>query len=367
MLATGVNGNQPNQSFVLTYTDGSTATYTQSLSDWFTPQSYSGESKVATEAYRLSASGTTVTGTFYLYGYNFALNSAKTVKSLALPNNRNVVVLAATLQSSAPVTPVTATVMLNPAPGSFTTPQSVVLSDTTPNAVIYYALNGAPLTTSSAVYGGTALQVSATTTINAFAVAPGDSPSASTGGTYTIGAASPITAVNLTSAANLDGIGNNGSAITGGGIDSIGSAYSSTLLGTSLSWSGVNFTFSPVGALNAVRNATVALPAGGFSKLYMLATGVNGNQPNQTFIVTYTDGTTTTLTQSLSDWFTPQSYAGESKAATEAYRLSASGATDNRTFYLYGYTLAINGSKTVQSLALPKNNNVVVLALTLSP
>jgi hypothetical protein len=366
MLGTGLNGNQANQTFIVTYTDGTTATYTQSLSDWFTPQSYTGESKVATEAYRLTASGARDNRTFYLYGYNFALNSAKTVKSLKLPNNRNVVVLAVTLQSTTPVTPVTATVTFNPAPGSYTTAQSVMLSDTTTGAVIHYVLGGGTATTSSAIYS-TALPVSATTTINAIAVAPGDTASAPTGGTYTIGPASPTSPVNLTTAANLDGIGNNGSAITGGGIDGSGSAYSSTLLGTSLSWSGVNFMFSPVGALNAVSNATVALPAGDFSKLYMLATGVDGNQSNQTFIVTYTDGTTTTLTQSLSDWFTPQNYTGESKAATEAYRLIASGARDNRTFYLYGYNFALNSAKTVKSLALPKNSHVAVLALTLTP
>src|SRR6185312_10609126 len=34
---------------------------------------------------------------FYLYDYSLALNSQKTVKSLTLPNNRTVVVLAATL------------------------------------------------------------------------------------------------------------------------------------------------------------------------------------------------------------------------------------------------------------------------------
>ena len=33
-------------------------------------------------------------GPVYLYGYSFAINSAKTVKSITLPNNRNVVVLA---------------------------------------------------------------------------------------------------------------------------------------------------------------------------------------------------------------------------------------------------------------------------------
>jgi hypothetical protein len=47
--------------------------------------------------YRISSGGTQDDGPFYLYGYSFALNRAKTVQSLTLPNNRNVVVLAATL------------------------------------------------------------------------------------------------------------------------------------------------------------------------------------------------------------------------------------------------------------------------------
>jgi hypothetical protein len=47
--------------------------------------------------------------------------------------------------------------------------------------------------------------------------------------------------------------------------------------------------------------------------------------------------------------------------------LSPNGTPDDRTFYVYGYTFAINSAKTVKSLALPKNSDVVVLALTLSP
>ena len=84
-------------------------------------------------------------------------------------------------------------------------------------------------------------------------------------------------------------------------------------------------------------------------------------------MVTYTDGTTTVVYQSLSDWYSPQSYTGESNAATMAYRLTPTGATDNRTFYLYGYSLALNNAKTVQSMTLPGNRNVVVLAVTLTP
>jgi hypothetical protein len=48
-------------------------------------------------AYRLSGNGTPGSAPFYLYGYSFALNSAKSVASMTLPNNRDVVVLATTL------------------------------------------------------------------------------------------------------------------------------------------------------------------------------------------------------------------------------------------------------------------------------
>ena len=38
-----------------------------------------------------------------------------------------------------------------------------------------------------------------------------------------------------------------------------------------------------------------------------------------------------------------------------------------RNFALYGYTLALNGTKTMKSITLPNNRNVTVLAITLSP
>lgn len=64
----------------------------------------------------------------------------------------------------------------------------------------------------------------------------------------------------------------------------------------------------------------------------MLATGVNGNQVNQVFVVTYTDGTTSRITQSLSNWRTPQNFIGQSQALSYAYRINPGGATDDRTF-----------------------------------
>src|SRR5260370_14839933 len=128
-----------------------------------------------------------------------------------------------------------------------------------------------------------------------------------------------------------------------------------------------NFIFVPASAIYVVKSKTIDLPAGQFSSLKMLAAGVNGNQASQVFVVTYTDGTTSTFSQSLSDWFRPQNFPGESKAVTMAYLDTSKGQKDNRTFLLYGYSLGLNNSKTLSSITLPGNRNVVVFAITLTP
>lgn len=84
-------------------------------------------------------------------------------------------------------------------------------------------------------------------------------------------------------------------------------------------------------------------------------------------MVSYTDGATATLTQSLSDCWTPQNYAGESKAVTMAYGLTPTGAQRAATYYLYGYTFALNSAKTVKSVTLPNDPHVLILSLTLTP
>jgi len=154
------------------------------------------------------------------------------------------------------------------------------------------------------------------------------------------------------------------------GIDGSGAtctAFSATLLGSSVNWNGYTFTLGPANAANGVSNTTASLTAGQFANLQMLALGVNGNQASQAFTVHYTDGTTSTFTQSLSDWATPQSYSGESIAVTMAYRDQSAGTMDSsKSFFLYGYTFALNSGKTVSSITLPANRNVVVIAVELS-
>jgi hypothetical protein len=69
--------------------------------------------------------------------------------------------------------------------GTYSSPQTVSITSSTPGAVIYYTLDGSTPTTSSAVYSGP-ITVSSTETITAFAQAPGAIASDDVQAAYTI-------------------------------------------------------------------------------------------------------------------------------------------------------------------------------------
>lgn len=80
-----------------------------------------------------------------------------------------------------------ATPSFSPAPGTYSSAQSVTLSDSTSGASIYYTTDGTTPTSSSTLFSASApIAVTSTTTIQAIAVAAGDSNSAIASGTYTI-------------------------------------------------------------------------------------------------------------------------------------------------------------------------------------
>jgi PKD repeat protein len=185
--------------------------------------------------------------------------------------------------------------------------------------------------------------------------------------TITVKLPAPVS-VNLVSAYNLVGITADGAKFSSlGGLDGQGNAISAALIGTGQQTiGGVSYQIGSVGSKNVVqaRGQQVRLSSGQFSQLDFLATGVDGNQRNTKFVVHYTDGTSHTFTQSISDWFTPQNFSGETTAVTMSYRNKSHGSKDHRTFKIYRYSLALDSSKTVQSITLPNNRHVEVLAMT---
>ena len=106
-----------------------------------------------------------------------------------------------------------ATPTFNPATGVYTSSQSVTLSDTTPNATIYYTTDNSTPTTSSQVYS-TPISVTATTTIKAFAAATGYNNSSVGSATYTISPGS--SGINFGGGFTATGLTLNGSAALSG-------------------------------------------------------------------------------------------------------------------------------------------------------
>jgi legume-like lectin family protein/chitobiase/beta-hexosaminidase-like protein len=124
---------------------------------------------------------------------------------------------------------------LSPAPGTYTTAQSVALSDTTVGATIYYTTDGTTPTHGSKVYA-TPIPISTTTTINSIASAPGLGDSGLSSGTYTISTGG-TTSINFGSGfSNPVGMQFNGSTdlddsrlqLTNGASNEAGSAFFTT-------------------------------------------------------------------------------------------------------------------------------------------
>ncbi len=277
LLGTGVNGNQVNQSFTVTYSDGTTGVVHQSFSDWRTPQHYAGESIALTMPYRLTVDGTTHPGPYYLYAYSLPLDHSKTAVSLTLPQNRNVTVLA--LNASVAGVPVTA---------------------------------------------------------------------------------------ELAGLYNVTAVGFDGEAVTGKGIDQNGTAISFAQF-TSVPLNELLLAVPAYNMPDAVANATIPLPSGQYSMLHLDGMAVEGNKPNQTLTLNYQDGTSTTITQSFSDWHTSQQYSHESIAVAMTYKLNSDGSKHPGTYNVYQYDIPIDATKLVQSVVLPKTLDVVVLSVALKP
>jgi hypothetical protein len=188
-------------------------------------------------------------------------------------------------------TAATATPTFSPTAGTYTAAQSVVISDTTPGAVIYYTTNGTAPTTSSAVYSS-AIAVSANTTLEALAVAPGFAQSAVASAAYVIQTGVTATptfspAAGTYSAAQSVAISDTtpGAVIyytTNGTAPTTSSAVYSSAIAVSASSTLEALAVAPGFTQSAVASAAFVIQSGGsasinFSSGFPSATGLQLN------------------------------------------------------------------------------------------
>ncbi len=106
------------------------------------------------------------------YGNPITVSTSETIKAIATASGfgTSAVASAAYTISGSVAQPT-----FSPAAGTYTSAQSVTLSDATPGATIYYTVDGSPATTSSTLYNpSTPIAVPATATINAIAAVGND-------------------------------------------------------------------------------------------------------------------------------------------------------------------------------------------------
>jgi hypothetical protein len=173
------------------------------------------------------------------------------------------------------------------------------------------------------------------------------------------------------------GMTTDGVPATNGGFDGAGNTYSWTALGDSASGGALSGSTLVSGGLAIdigspnqpdftwAAGQTIEVTGSG-SVLTLAGAAVNGGQANQQFTLTFTDGSTATWTQSLSDWCDPSTYPNEAILSTQSYRNTASGGTDATTNHIYSYGYTLPEGKTLKSITLPYNANVRIFGVALS-
>jgi hypothetical protein len=228
------------------------------------------------------------------------------------------------------------------------------------NATIYVTLGGLPTGVTGSL-SGTTLTLTASSSAQlgqySFLIT-------ATTGTITNTISVPLT---VEPAFNVSAIATAGTAAANGGFDGNGNAYSSSLLGSSVLWNGVTFPIGPANSPDAVDNLKVTVAPQNYTSFSLLGAATGANTAG-TIVATYTDGTTTSFSQTFSNWVlaTPTvTQTNESVALAMSSYINGTTLTSvtGSTYNLYGYSFPLNSAKTLASITLPSSTAIKILSI----
>ena len=227
---------------------------------------------------------------------------------------------------------------ISPAAGTYTSAQSVTLTDGTSGAAIYYTLDGSTPTASSTKYTS-AITISASETVNAIAVASGLSNSPVTSAAYVINTKSATAATPAFSVAG--GTYSSAQSVTISDATS-GAAIYYTTTGAMPTTSSTKYT----GAISVSASETlkaIAVASGYTNSAVASAAYTIGSSTAAATPVFSVAGGTYNATQSVS-------ISDSTSGATIYY--TTNGATPTTSSTRYSKTLAIPTSQTVKAIAV---------------
>jgi hypothetical protein len=169
-------------------TPAATPTFSPAPGTYSTTQSVTISDTTSGATIYYTTNGTAPTTSSTVYSGPITVASTETIEAIAVASGYTNSAVGTGLYTISSVSTPAATPAFSPAPGTYSTTQSVTITDATSGATIYYTTNGSTPTTSSTVYSGP-ITVASTETIEAIAVASGYSNSAVATALYTITAA----------------------------------------------------------------------------------------------------------------------------------------------------------------------------------
>jgi ribosome-binding factor A len=160
-----------------------TPTFNPAAGTYTSPQTVTISDTTSGSTIYYTTNGTTPSTASNVYSSPLPVSTSQTIEAVAIASGYS---LSAVGSAAYTINlPAAATPTFNPAAGTYSSAQSVTISDTTSGATIYYTTNGTTPTTNSNVYSS-AINVSASETLEAIAIASGYSQSAVGSAAYTI-------------------------------------------------------------------------------------------------------------------------------------------------------------------------------------
>jgi len=296
------------------------------------------ENGTATTEFSAATSGTcagTLTGGAFATTVTFTPTAAGTRNATITATDTNGGVGTAAVTGVVPSATVVATPTFSPVAGTYTSAQSVTISDSTTGATIYYTTNGTTPTTSSSLYGGP-ISVSATETIEAIAVATGDTNSAVASAAYTIN----LPAVATPTFSVAAGTYTSGQSVTLTDATT-GAAIYYTTNGTTPTASSTLYS----GAISVSSTETIEAIA--------VATGyTNSAVASAAYTINLPAAATPTFSVAAGTYTSTQSVAIADATTGAAIYYTTNGTTPTTSSALYSGPISVSATETIEAIAV---------------